>query len=175
MMRALLPLLFLLMSFELQAESKEIYVVVSGQYVPNDVDLYSKRGRKKVLHVVCYPIRYKDNLYNEELIEKTFKDFLEKKEKGTEISGIEVNSFEDRKEATDFYKDLTKPGQKNEFDRIPFTRAHLDRAQRELLVEMRALEKEKEKEEKDLPVKPQDNPPIISKPAVIKAIDDIYD
>lgn len=184
MMRFLIISFCLLAGFNLQAEDKEIYIVVSATFTPkNDIsynDVTINRGKREmgIAYVACYPIKYEESLYSEELVKKTFNEYIQDKDKGTVMHKVEVSSFTDRKEAKDFYDDLTKSKTRKQAKRIPFTKSHLDRAQRKLVVEMREKEKENENNNNDNnpPEKPVlVTPPAVAKPMVNRALDDIYD
>ena len=182
MMRALIVVFCILASLNLQADSKDIYIVVSSTFTPhndisyNDANRSRRTDEKIIAYVACYLIKYQEENFSEEMVKKTFNDYIQDKDKGTVVHNIDVSTFEDRKEAKDYYDALTKSKKRKQARRIPFTKSHLDRAHRKLVIEMREREKEREEEEKK---KALENPPVVtppvSKPMANRAIDDIYD
>jgi len=185
-MRAFLITLCMLVGTSFHAYAEDIYIVLSSSFTPNKDISYndirsSRNGEMVVAHVACYPIKYKNDIYSEDTVKQAFNDFIQARDKGTKVHRIEVSTFEDRGEAKKFYDSLTKSRKKKAAKRIPFTKSHIDRAHRKVVLAMREEEKAREQEEKDnQPVlQPIGKPPVIkppvAKPLANRAIDDIYD
>ena len=139
------------------ADSKgDVYLVVTAEFRPS-VD-YSFRKKIFESHVICYPITYRKELFYEKAVKAAMENFLIDKDEDGKVGEVNVEVFEDRKEAVAKYLELTKT-KDSKYRRETFTRSHIDRARK-------AFEEEIEAAKSKV---------VTEKVAIKRAIDDIYD
>lgn len=147
--------------------SKEIYVIVHGHYKPGHAKFANKPG-----YLACYPMKVIQGEYTQKMFTKAFEIFVNDRDEMGQITGLSCEFFTVREEAVKFYKNLSSEKRK-EFDRVPFTRAHVESTQKKYFSKVKENVTKEPVTKKEPEVDKKPNPP--ETPVTKRNLDDIYD